>query len=189
MALDSRGINRRNEPPPPPRSNEWLRSAHKWFSRSCRRALKCTAAKGKPASRAEGMGTLPCASPSREGAISPARAAGIPLAAVHFSARRQEITKITCFPAPQPLVCRTEPRVGAGVGGSSRRLIPREFKAMQPKSRIPAEGIRHPPPRADQALSPPARAPRGRDPRVPPRRRCPPTRTAAFIAFLHDVAL
>ncbi len=31
MALDSRGINRRDEPPPPPRPHSWLRSAHKWF--------------------------------------------------------------------------------------------------------------------------------------------------------------
>ncbi len=108
-------------PAPPPRlapfGTQVVRELeNKWFSRSCRRALKCTAAKGKPASRAEGMGTLPCASPSREGAISPARAAGIPLAAVHFSARLQEITKNTYFPAPEPLVCRTEPRVGAGLG-------------------------------------------------------------------------
>ena len=89
---------------------------NKWFSRSCRRALKCTAAKGMPAARAGEM------APSLEGdaqgsvPIPSARDAGFPLAAVHFSARRQEITKITYFPAPEPLVCRTEPLVGAGRG-------------------------------------------------------------------------
>jgi hypothetical protein len=46
------------------------------------------------------MGALDRASPSMERDIPLARAAGIPLAAVHFSARLHERTKNTCFPDP-----------------------------------------------------------------------------------------